>query len=722
MIFAAAPLFGAAAPLFSAAAQAATVTGVVRQRGTNDPIPGAEVFVAGQHIYCDARGNFVVEIEDGAHRLVVSAPAHQPAEVPIIVPLRAPVKVWLEPGEMELEIVIEADRSSPHAVRQILDRERVEKTPGTFDDPIRLLQSLPGVVATREYSPTVGEIAIRGSAPSESRIYLDGIEIPYLYHFQQYASVIHTRLLDEVAVYPSAFGSAYGDATGGVVSVSTRQAETDRVHGSINANLIMAGGYVTVPVGDSGAVSASARRSYADLIEGSNDQYTLWPTFFDYLSRYDRSIGTEHQLSVTALGAGDGYGRYAGDAAVLDPLEQEGNPAFLYARQFHGAVLRLVSRFERGGASTAVALMDDQWTGTLPTASQERAERYGWLRSEGTVVWSDRVQLTGGVESRLSSLELTAQTDQAWLELGDEAPLLARGVPVEEQLTRLKGGAWLEPHIQLSSWTVQPGARAQWDTATSSLTVDPRLTAQGKLAEKWGLRAGLGRYSQPPSHEELSPTIGDPSLPVSRAEHVALGVDTAIASRWEVALDGWGKRIHDAVVTLPGQAPTTADGVAYGVELTSRYRIRERFFSWTSLTLGRALRDGAVFSYDQPYAVSVVFSWNVTTRWELGARYRYAAGLPYTPIIGSLYSADTDTYLPLPGDTDSARMPDYQKVDLHLGYTMSLRRWSLMMYLEAWYVPPGANVLYPVYNFDYSEQAQVIGPSLVPLIGGRAEF
>ncbi|MFT5686032.1 MAG: hypothetical protein ACI8RZ_006987 [Myxococcota bacterium] len=706
--------------LFIAAAAAAELSGEVRERGSGDPIP-AVITVDGVSTAATGRGTFSLTLPDGEHELTVTASDYLSVTLQVRLP-SAPIQVWMEMEIPEMEIVIEADRPSPHAARQILDRERVEQTPGTFGDPMRLLQSLPGVVATREYSPSAGEVVIRGSAPAESRIYFDGVEIPYLYHFQQYASVVHTRLLDEVAVYPSAFGASYGDATGGVVSVSTRDAETDRVHGEVSANLITAGAYLTAPVGEKGAVSVSGRRSYADLLESENDQYTLWPVFWDYLSRYDHTFSPDSRLSLTAIGSGDAYGRYAGDSAVLDPLEQEENPAFEFSRRFHGLILRHRYTSPVAGLTTSAALVDDLWQGALSSANQTRAERYAWLRHSAILFASEDYQLAAGFEGKMVWLDRQVDTDRAWAELGGEAPLLARGVSVNEQLTQLRTGMWLEPRIGIGPATIQPGGRLQWDSGTGTVTLDPRLTVQAALSGDWQLRGGAGRYSQPPELDALSPTAGDPSLPVARSEHITIGVDKTIASRWEVAVDAWGKQLHNVLVEEPGVAPTVEEGTAVGLELTSRYRLRERFFSWASLTLGRAERGGASFSFDQPYAVNLVASWEFAPRWDLGVRYRYAAGLPFTPIVGSTYDGTTDSYFPNLGESNSVRLANYQKVDFHLGHEIPLRRWTLSMYLEAWFVPPGANTLYPVYSYDYSEQALVVGPALVPLIGGRAEF
>ncbi len=696
--------------------------GVVRARGSREPVESAFVRVDG---YLDTEvqfeGNFAFELPPGDYQMLVGSPEHQALYVDFTVPLEAPLKVYLDPTPPASEIVVEARRESPHVSRQILDRERVEKTPGTHDDPFRLIQALPGVAATPEYSPTAGDLVLRGAAPGESRVFVDGVEIPYLYHFQQYSSVLHTRLLEEVSVFPSTFGAPWGDAVGGVVVADTRAADAEHIHGGANANFIMVGGYLQAPAGDN-AVSASARRSYLDLVESSNDQYTLWPTFWDYLGRYDHALGDDHQLSITAFGAGDSYGRYVGDSALLDPLEQEENPEFVFDRAFHSLSLRLTDDLPAARLSTSLALVRDDWRGAMPAAYQDRLETYIWLRHE-TLAALGPHELSAGVEARSTSLALDVQTERSWAELEREAPLLARGVSQQESLSALRAGAWVEPRLRFGGLRLQPGARVQVDTAgEASVRADPRLTSQLELPADVRFRLAGGRYTQAPPLDALSPIAGDPTLPYASSWQLAGGAEVALAGRWELGLEGWGKTLDDVVIQEPGLAPEAVDGTAWGVEITSRYRLRERFFSWVSLTVGRATRDGAPFDYDQPYVANLVASWDFLPQWNVGLRYRYAAGLPYTPIEGGIYDGDTDTYLPDNGDPNSARLPDYQKLDLHLERQLIFRSWTATPYAELWWVPPTGNVLYPAYSFDYSQEAYVAGPSFLPLLGVRLEL
>ena len=109
----------------------------------------------------------------------------------------------IQPLKQQETVIIEEKRSPAHAQSYGLDTEDLERTPGGFDDPIRLIQSLPGSVGTREYGPNAGSVILRGAAPTESRLYIDGVEVPHLYHFDQYASIFPTKMVDNVLIYPS---------------------------------------------------------------------------------------------------------------------------------------------------------------------------------------------------------------------------------------------------------------------------------------------------------------------------------------------------------------------------------------------------------------------------------------------------------------------------------------------------------------------------------------
>jgi len=623
------------------------------------------------------------------------------------------------PGEVS-EIVVEARRPSPHAVRQVLDRERVEQTPGAWEDPLRVVQSLPGLAVIPEYSPAAGDLVIRGAAPGESRFFVEGVELPYLYHFSQYASVIHTGVLDEIALYPSAFGPNYGNTAGGVVEARLKDPIDEPDGGQVRANMMMAGTHAEFHEGWSNASALSLRRSYLDMFESGSDQYTLWPVFWDYLGRHVHELDSGARLSITALGAGDSYGRYMGDTALLDPLEQEANPELTLSRSFHGAIAKGDSFLPRGRLETTVAIVQDVWRAELAGDSQDRVDTYGILRAQALFFHDGPHQLSLGTDIKAQRGDRSVQASTPQVLLEDEAPLLARGVSVDDRLGRVIAGFYFEPRLNFGASTLQPGMRIQLQSHTplDPILIDPRVTFQSELAPDLRFRAGGGLYSQVPELDDLDEVTGNPGLLATRAAHVAAGLDSVVAERLELSLDLWARSIDSAVAHDPGSVPTNVHGSAWGVELGSRYRIRDVFFTWLSLSLGQAERGGQPFDYDQPFAIHSVMSWDFMPNWNAGLRYRYAAGLPHTPIVDGLYDGTLDQYLPILGETNTARLPNYQKLDLHIE-----RKWEadwgfVAVYGELWWVL-GGNVLYPVYSYDYSEVAHVAGPPFLPLVGAR---
>ncbi len=703
-----------------AIAHAGQFTGEVREVGVNRVVVGAVIQTELGTVESDNEGLFSMELPDGLHRVTVMHSDYNIYVVDVTTPMS--MSLYLEPAEYPLEVVVEARRDLPHASAEMLDSERITQTPGTHGDAARLIQALPGVAITREYSPSSGDISIRGAAPGDSQFYLDGVEIPYLFHFQQYASVFQTRLLEEVTIYPSAYGSGYGDAIGGIVNTKSRTPEEGATHAGASGDLIMGGAWVSTPVGEDVGLSASVRRSYADLMDNDSEWYTIWPTFWDYLARGEIELSEGHSIALTGFGAGDRYGRYLQQPEVLTPLEREDNPPFIFEREFHAVSLRSENQFGATQISTTAAFVADVWSGVLTEASQNRAESYGWFRSEVSSWFGDNLELNSGLQGKLQSVTLDVSTDRAWGELSTAAPLLARGEAVDETIGRFTGGAWLEPRIYVGRWRLQPGVRVQLDSLIGAVQFDPRLSIRSELSDDLRFRGAIGRYSQSPRIDLLSEAIGDESLPFSTSYQGSVGIDYAYASRLEFEGELWGKQLYDLVVENTGEGPTLEDGYAWGVEVGARYRLREKFFTAMSLTLGQSMRDSGPFAYDQPFAFSFLTSWKVAPRWTLGVRYRFAEGLPYTPVVDGSYNANDDLYEPVFGDANSVRMPAYQKIDLRVERVWKFRQWSLVGYVEGWFVPPSNNTLYPVYSYDYSEELLVGGPVLLPLVGLRGEM
>ncbi len=701
------------------------------------PLAGAWITVEGlpQHTRSGPDGHFELLLPAGERELtlLVSMAGFEDVRAPISQANSGALELVMRPGVPELggamgEIVVEDAQEEAAPIAHALDREQVELTPGTHSDAVRLVQALPGVAVTREYAPGAGALAIRGSGPDEHRLYLDGVELPYLFHFKQFTSVINTGLLEELTLYPSAVGAEHGDATGAIVDARTQALTPERPLAGVDVNAIMAGGLLRTPLGRDLFLSASGRRSYMDwMVGGSSGQYTLWPVFWDAYARLDHVPDPDHRTALSALAASDRWERLVREPEELDPVEASSEPVLAYRHRYLATSLIRHDASDVFRSDGTLALVLDRWPAQLQDAWQDRREANLQLTQDTVWLIRDDLHLALGARGRVERVLREASVDRAWPEVVEEAPMLARGLPVDERIDRVRAGAYAELRAQIGGWRLLPGVRLDHDTLTGQWSPDPRLGLKWRPTPTLTLRAGLGRYSQFPSSDALSSATGDPTLPAIRSEQIALGLDSVLHERLTLTADGYAKQLREMILETPGEAPRGGvDGRAVGAELGARYRIRRVFFFWSTVSFSHSQRllDGGWIPYDwsQPLTLGLVASWTFRPEWNAGLRYRFGSGFPYTPVVDGVYQAASDSYEPLLGERNSASMPAYQKIDLHLEHRWERDHWRGAVYAEGWIIPGRANEMYPVYSYDYDEETFVYGPHFVPILGVRGEL
>ncbi len=110
-------------------------------------------------------------------------------------------------AEIEEVIVSEKTNQDPTIMEE--ETKRLFTVAGAADDPLQAIFSLPGVTFSGD-----GEPVIRGSAPQDNAYYIDLIPALYLFHIFG-NSIFNKNLIHKFELYPSAFPSQFGNATGG---------------------------------------------------------------------------------------------------------------------------------------------------------------------------------------------------------------------------------------------------------------------------------------------------------------------------------------------------------------------------------------------------------------------------------------------------------------------------------------------------------------------------
>ena len=73
------------------------------------------------------------------------------------------------------ELIIESDKREGEVTKHVITATELKSVPGTFGDPIKALQSLPGVSRSGFGD---GSVVVRGAEGINTGFYVDGMQVP----------------------------------------------------------------------------------------------------------------------------------------------------------------------------------------------------------------------------------------------------------------------------------------------------------------------------------------------------------------------------------------------------------------------------------------------------------------------------------------------------------------------------------------------------------------
>jgi hypothetical protein len=284
---------------------------------------------------------------------------------------------------------------------------------------------------------------------------------------------------------------------------------------------------------------------------------------------------------------------------------------------------------------------------------------------------------------------------------------------------------------------VVPGIRADYSNLVNDWNWSPRLNVRYALVEEYpktSLKGGIGLYHAPPTGMQMVPPFGSTTIHAERATHYALGMEQDFTRQLEASLEGFYKNL-DQLISSAANASGGFDytnlgrGYVVGAEVLLKYKPDSRFFGWVAYTLSRSMRrlhpDAPLrhFMWDQTHILTVLGSYRLGRGWEFGARFRLVSGNIETPIVGSLYNANSGSYVALEAPPGQAqRLPMFNQLDLRVDKRWEFSSWKLSTYLDVQNVYWAQNVEGFSYNYNYTRRTKVTGLPIIPSIGVRGEF
>jgi hypothetical protein len=629
---------------------------------------------------------------------------------------------------------------------------------GTEGDPVKVVEDLPG---TARPSFGTGKLVVWGAAPEDTQTYVDGVEIPTLFHGSGIRSVIGADLVRDVTLSPGAYGVDYGRAIGGQLRVDTRDLPTEGVHGFLAADTLDASGMLTAAIGDRVRVGIAGRYGWIDRVLDAVDapdvgDFFSVPSYRDFQAKAQLDLRQGESLDVVALGSGDGLTRTIPNVDPSQARSQVTSSDFErvyvhYRRRLaDGAEVDVVPWFGRDASS-----LDDRFGGT-PARLDQSAWRWGLRGSHrsrltpwatlGLGIDADgsdaHVHRDGSltVPPREGDITVFGQppgsdvNSDTWdAAVVDVAPNV-RAEIVAGPLAVTAGLRFDAYLLEASRQTPRVGQTPSIGFVQLDGEIEPRITAQLRLSRRVSLVAAAGVYSQPPAAADLSAVFGTPTLGPEHADHASFGESLQITPTLSADVTAFYRWTSDLAVRDPSPTPRLAhallqDGVgrSFGVQALLRQRIWRGLSGWVAYTISRSERRDApgaawrLFDGDEPHVLTVVLSQEAGA-WTFAARLRLASGPPRTPVVGAAYDAKDDLYQPIFGAQNSERLPAFWQIDARVDRSFRLGASArLLVYLEGLNVTDRANAEEYVYSADYARRGTISGLPIVAVVGARVE-
>ncbi len=752
----------------------AQFAGLVKNHQTGEALAGVSIGLdTGATVVTDVAGHFAIDgIEPGKHRVTLSRSDLKPLqseenfeaakkiEATYEVEFNAPEKD-ADGDSDDLEIVIIAPTLTKQVVSTKVDADQARRVAGTSGDVLKIVENLPGVARATAGS---GQVVVWGAAPEDTRVYVDGMRIPLLYHFGGFRSVIHSDFVRSVELIPGGYGAQYGRGLGGLVKVDTRDPASDRLHGSAGIDLIDASLAATGPVAKKVSVAIAARRSHLDAVLNevtSRDTSAFFPIpkYYDGQARVRYQAEKHTFVELGGMISSDDVSRTVTNA---DPAyRKEENRSLNFQRMY----LRYETETADGGKVSAMPWLGwDRSTltgrfGGTPTVLEVDSRDYGFRASyRGRVAPFLTTEVGLDLEASMHSARrvgsVTAPpregdarafgqppSDQINLDTwetaeGSAAPYIEGDFALFADKLHIVPGLRLEPQFtSVSKRVPTEGVFAPQGVYTSDTALEPRLAVRYAMSSRVTFKAAFGQYRQAAQPADLSATFGNPTLQSAKATHLLFGGAFELNRNISLETTVFHSSSEGLAVRNPSSSPLIAqalvnagEGRSYGAQFLLRHELAKGFFGWVAYTILRSERRDAgssswrLFDFDQTHVFTALASYDLGKGFDVGVRGRYASGYPRTPVVGSYFDSRTATYQPVLGAKNSIRIPEFLELDVRVAKRFKMQSSSLEIYLDVQNVTNRKNPEEIAYNADYTQRRYIEGLPILPVLGVKWEF
>ncbi|MFA5805838.1 MAG: TonB-dependent receptor [Melioribacteraceae bacterium] len=699
------------------------VSGIVFDKKSKSPLAGVNVFFVGTTIGSSTSidGKFLISrIPHGIYKLKFSLIGYK--EIIESVEIEPNKEIVIEKILEEEPILLQdvvvtpvPEKFDASGISAKIDRRMVTEAPGSAQDIFWVIQTLPGISSGSDDS----KIYVRGGAANENLVLFDGNIISNPFHFNVLGgglfSVFNSRLVQNVEFYAGGFPARYGDRLASVLLIKNKEGNKERLSGEVNLSLSDLNAIVEIPLKIQNASAVfSFRRSYFDLvlnlIPDLKGDYDVVPYFLDTYGKLDFSINEKNKVVFSYLTSNEKMsGNYNKPHFQGDLNVKSKNNLFglsLYSTLSEKVLSELNLFYSK-----------DDRNASYPENSFEIIKTTEKGFKEDIALFLDNHEIHTG----FWLINKQGDTD---INLTKDANIYS----LEELIVKSQGdfnlySLYIEDKVKFSdAITANIGIRYDYVDKSKEGNIAPRINVAYSWNEHMSLSFDYGWFYQSPYPYEFSL---NPNLKSKKAESIGLGIRHQLSDKFILSLQAYNKKLSGLTTfnNLSGQFSNDGFGFARGLEFYLQLKPSNGFFGWLSYSYSVAKRkeythkEEHYFNLDRTHLISVVGNYNFSETWQVGLKYRFGTGTPYTPPVGSIFDPQQNRYSPVVGEQNSARFQAYQRLDMRITKKIPIWNTSINVYFELLNVFNNVNVVHYLYSEDYTTKEPMTVFPILPVIG-----
>lgn len=698
-----------------------TISGYIKDNNTGETLTGATIYVkeleAGT--VSNSYGFYSLTIPSGKYNLEFNFVGYATHNESVDLHSNTKINVDLTPTSIELGAVEIKGRARDHAIKSTqmsmvqMDSKTLKNLPVIFgeSDLMKSIQMMPGIQTPVEGS---SGFSVRGGGMDQNLILLDEATVYNPSHLMGFFSVFNSDAIKDVTLYKGDIPASDGGRLSSLLDVKMRDGNKKKLSaegglGLISSRLTMEG-----PIKkDKGSFIVSGRRTYADVFlklspDSAINKNTLF--FYDLNAKLNYELNSNNRIFLSGYFGKDKYG-YADDMGM-----NWGNATFtarwnhLFSDRLFSNLTLLYSKYNyRVEVNDGSPTFD--WSSYLENLSAKYD--FSWLLTPATTFRFGGQAIQHFIQPgrfEISNQESDYKVpDNKALEyglyilgeqnIGDKLKINA-GLRFSAFQNMGKATAYrINDDFQITD-TVHYGHNNIFNTHTGW---EPRLSVRYLLNQENSLKASYSRTYQYiqlasnstsgtpldvwfPASEYVKPQMGD-QLSVGWFRNFNDNIFEASVETFYKWMDNQIDFDPNANLMLNNQLEKDirfGKGHSYGTEFLLR-KNDGSLTGWIGYTWSRAFRqfpdinEGKEYraGYDIPHNLNIILNYQISKRTSVSSAWTYRTGAPIT--YPTMRFRHADSSLPIYGDKNSARLPDYHRLDLSViikGKDKTDRKWE----------------------------------------------